>query len=149
MHVQALSLRACVSAQLSTSIPSSDDSRHLLRAAELAGSLAGLSAPHPNFGCVIAHGPKVMGEGFLYAQGTKSAEVQAVERAGELAKNATAYLNLEPGDCHGDDSAVRALREVSTCIICQHLEFVWNSAFSIRVENSISLFLHPRKVLKF
>lgn len=111
MHVQALSLRACVSAQRPSSTASADDTRHLLRAVELAGSSAGLSAPHPNFGCVLAHGPKLVGEGFLYAQGTKSAEVQAVEMAGEFAKNATAYLNLEPGDCHGDDSAVRALRQ--------------------------------------
>lgn len=116
MHVQAVSFRAYVSAQLPSS---SDDTRHLLRAAELAGSSAGLSAPHPNFGCVIAHGPRVVGEGFLYAQGTKSAEVQAVERAGEFAKNATAYLNLEPGDCHGDDSAVRALRQASACIVVE------------------------------
>ncbi|XP_024356782.1 riboflavin biosynthesis protein PYRR, chloroplastic [Physcomitrium patens] len=112
MHVQALSLRACVPSQLpNPTILSSDDTQHLLRAAELAESSAGLTAPHPNFGCVIAHGPKSVGEGFLYAQGTKSAEVLAVERAGELAKNATAYLNLEPGDCHGDASAVRALRQ--------------------------------------
>ena len=115
MHMQALSLRACVSALRSSSTPSSssaDDAQHLRRAAELAGSSAGWSAPHPNFGCVLAHGPKVVGEGFLYAQGTQCAEVQAVEKAGEFAKNATAYLNLEPGDCHGDDSAVRALRQV-------------------------------------
>lgn len=84
---------------------------HVLRAAELADSSAGLTAPHPNAGCVIAHGPRVVGEGFLYAQGTKSAEVQAVERARDDAKGGIAYLNLEPGDCHGDDSAVTALKQ--------------------------------------
>lgn len=120
MNVQALSLsvRACSSPQLpmtSASIPEYD-TRHLLRAAELAGSSAGLSAPHPNSGCVIVHRGNVVGEGFLYAQGTKSAEVQAVERAGESARMATAYLNLEPGDCHGDDSAVRALIQVDVCV---------------------------------
>jgi len=119
--MQALSF---VSAHLPNStVPSSCDSPHLLlRAAELAGLSAGWSAPHPNFGCVIAHGPRVVGEGFLSAQGTKSAEVQAVERAGDEAKNATAYLNLEPGDCHGDDSAVRALRQASAGIALESFE---------------------------
>lgn len=132
MHVQALSLRACVSAQRPSSTASADDTRHLLRAVELAGSSAGLSAPHPNFGCVLAHGPKLVGEGFLYAQGTKSAEVQAVEMAGEFAKNATAYLNLEPGDCHGDDSAVRALRQVGAC---KHLHY---SSICVHQVNAIA-----------
>jgi diaminohydroxyphosphoribosylaminopyrimidine deaminase/5-amino-6-(5-phosphoribosylamino)uracil reductase len=43
------------------------------------------------------------------AQGTASAEVQAVRQAGEGARGATAYLNLETGDCHGDDTSVTAL----------------------------------------
>ncbi|KAK3002749.1 hypothetical protein RJ639_017879 [Escallonia herrerae] len=79
-------------------------------AADLADKSAGFTSPHPNFGCVIATGSgRVVGEGFLYAQGTKPAEVQAVEAAGELCRGATAYLNLEPGDCHGDHTAVSAL----------------------------------------
>lgn len=81
----------------------------MLRAAELADKSAGLTAPHPNVGCVIARGSKVVGEGFLYGQGTKRAEIQALEKAREFTKGAAAYLNLEPGDCHGDDSSVAAL----------------------------------------
>lgn len=104
------SVRACSSVD--------DDPIHLQRAAELAKSSAGLTAPHPNLGCVIARGPRIVGEGFLYAQGTKSAEVQAVERAGESARGATAYLNLEPGDCGGDDSAITALAQVGCLFLC-------------------------------
>lgn len=52
---------------------------------------------------------KVAGEGYLYAQGTKPAEVQAVEAGGSFCRGATAYLNMEPGDCHGDHTAVSAL----------------------------------------
>ncbi|KAL2634879.1 hypothetical protein R1flu_006358 [Riccia fluitans] len=89
--------------------PAQVPAKHILRAIELADSSAGLTAPHPNAACVIAHGPRVVGEGFLYAQGTRSAEVQAVERARDLTKGATAYMNLEPGDCHGDDSALTSL----------------------------------------
>ena len=42
-------------------------------------------------------------------QGSESAEVQAVRAAEGEAEGGTAYLNLETGDCHGDDVSVRAL----------------------------------------
>ncbi|KAI6682619.1 hypothetical protein NL676_036500 [Syzygium grande] len=83
------------------------------RAAELADKSAGFTSPHPNVGCLVASGGggggDVVGEGYLYAQGTKPAEVQAVEAAGERCRGGTAFLNLEPGDCHGDHTAVSAL----------------------------------------
>ncbi|KAF3547050.1 hypothetical protein DY000_02008457 [Brassica cretica] len=41
--------------------------------------------------------------------GTKPAEALAVEAAGEFCRGSTAYLNMEPGDCHGDHTAVSAL----------------------------------------
>lgn len=92
------------------------DSLYIKRAAELADKSAGFTAPHPNFGCVIAHpnngGGTVVGEGYLYAEGTIPAEVQAVEAAGERCRGATAYLNMEPGDCHSNSSAVSALIKV-------------------------------------
>ncbi|XP_020578701.1 riboflavin biosynthesis protein PYRR, chloroplastic [Phalaenopsis equestris] len=85
------------------------DNALLIRAAEVADYSAGHTAPHPNFGCVIARNDEVVGEGFLYAQGTKCAELQAVEAAGELARGATAYLNMEPGDCYADQTPVSSL----------------------------------------
>nr|XP_034888500.1 riboflavin biosynthesis protein PYRR, chloroplastic isoform X2 [Populus alba] len=86
------------------------DSAYIKRAAQIADNSAGFTSPHPNFGCVIATPSGVVaGEGYLYAQGTKAAEVLAVEAAGSFSKGSTAYLNMEPGDCHGDQSAVSAL----------------------------------------
>ncbi|KAI8556135.1 hypothetical protein RHMOL_Rhmol05G0228400 [Rhododendron molle] len=87
------------------------DGSYIQRAAVIADKSAGFTSPHPNFGCVIVTpAGKVAGEGYLYAQGTKPAEVQAVEAAGrDLCKGATAYLNMEPGDCYGDRAAVSAL----------------------------------------
>ncbi|KAK7374383.1 hypothetical protein VNO80_07813 [Phaseolus coccineus] len=86
------------------------DATYIRRAAHLADKSAGFTSPHPNFGCVIlSPAGHVAGEGYLYAQGTAAAEVQAVDAAGELCRGATAYLNMEPGDCHGDHSAVSAL----------------------------------------
>lgn len=89
----------------------------LRRAAEVADLSAGHTSPHPNFGCVIARGGDVVGEGFLYAQGTKCAELQAVETAGALARGATAYLNMESGDCYSDHTAVSSLVQVGTVFL--------------------------------
>lgn len=87
------------------------DAQLLMKAAELADSSAGFTAPHPNSACLLSRASRIVGQGFLYGQGTTSAEVQACQAAGELARGSTAYLNLEPGDCHGDDSAILALQQ--------------------------------------
>ncbi|KAL9831539.1 Riboflavin biosynthesis protein PYRR [Arabidopsis thaliana] len=116
----ALSFRICSSSPLicRATLSNGDNSRNyhttdaafIRRAADLSEMSAGLTSPHPNFGCVIATSSgKVAGEGYLYAQGTKPAEALAVEAAGEFSRGATAYLNMEPGDCHGDHTAVSAL----------------------------------------
>ena len=124
----ALSTRCRVAAPraaAAASVPASHSSHArdallLHRAADVADRSAGLTSPHPNFGCVIAR-PRsetdsadslVVGEGFLYAQGTPCAELLAAQEAGEHARGATAYLNLEPGDCYGDSTAVRTLVQV-------------------------------------
>lgn len=90
------------------------DASYIQRAALIADKSAGYTSPHPNFGCVIVTAAgKVAGEGYLYAQGTKPAEVRAVEAAGrDRCKGATAYLNMEPGECYGDRAAVSALVQV-------------------------------------
>ncbi|KAK6911751.1 Bacterial bifunctional deaminase-reductase, C-terminal [Dillenia turbinata] len=89
------------------------DAAYIKRAADLADKSGGLTSPHPNYGCVLvsssAGNARVVGKGFLYAEGTKPAELLAIEDAGELSKHATAYLNMEPGDCPGDNTAVSAL----------------------------------------
>ncbi|KHG11884.1 Riboflavin biosynthesis RibD [Gossypium arboreum] len=86
------------------------DLSYIKRAALISDKSAGFTSPHPNFGCVIVTPlAEVVGEAYLYAQGTKPAEVLAVEAAGERCRGATAYVNMEPGDCHGDHTAVSAL----------------------------------------
>ena len=75
--------------------------------------VAGDAQPHPNCGCVLvgAQGGTV-GAAATRAAGTRPAEALAVEAAGEAARGATAYVNLEP-DCSelasGLDEGVRAL----------------------------------------
>jgi len=70
------------------------------RTLELAQRSVGLSSPNPNVGAVVVNAAgEVVGEGFHTYAGVKHAEVLALEQAGERARGATLYLNLEPC-CH-------------------------------------------------
>lgn len=86
------------------------DFQYLDDAAKLADASAGLTQPHPNAGClIVTPDGRTAARTYQLAQGTASAEVLAVAEARDAAKGGTAYLNLESGDCHGDDSAVKSL----------------------------------------
>ena len=78
------------------------DYRHLRRALELAQRGFGLASPNPHVGAVIVDSEgSIAGEGFHTYNGVKHAEVLAIEQAGEKARGATLYLNLEPCSHHG------------------------------------------------
>ncbi|MDT7781324.1 MAG: diaminohydroxyphosphoribosylaminopyrimidine deaminase [Acidobacteriota bacterium] len=69
----------------------------LARALELAARGAGQVSPSPLVGCVIVDvRGEVVGEGFYIYEGVKHAETLALEQAGERARDATAYVSLEP-----------------------------------------------------
>lgn len=107
-----------------------EDAAYIRRAADLADKSAGFTSPHANFGCVIATSTgKVAGEGYLYAQGTRPAEVEAVEAGGPLCRGSTAYLNMEPGDCHGDHTAVSALVQVCCAFLFSLLFFLSSQTY--------------------
>ncbi len=79
--------------------PSRDD-RFIARALELARQGIGLAAPNPHVGAVVlTDGGEVVGEGTHTYAGRKHAEIIALQKAGESARGATLYLNLEPC-CH-------------------------------------------------
>jgi diaminohydroxyphosphoribosylaminopyrimidine deaminase/5-amino-6-(5-phosphoribosylamino)uracil reductase len=67
------------------------------RALDLARLGIGLTSPNPCVGAVVvgASGEEI-GEGTYTYEGLKHAEVLALEQAGERARGATLYLNLEP-----------------------------------------------------
>jgi diaminohydroxyphosphoribosylaminopyrimidine deaminase/5-amino-6-(5-phosphoribosylamino)uracil reductase len=75
----------------------SADEQLLHRALELARQGLGLASPNPYVGAVIAddHGT-VLGTGTYTYSGIKHAEVLALEAAGNKARGATLYINLEP-----------------------------------------------------
>jgi len=59
----------------------------------------GRTSPNPAVGAVLVAGGDVVGRGFHTWAGRRHAEVVALEEAGERARGATLYINLEPC-CH-------------------------------------------------
>jgi diaminohydroxyphosphoribosylaminopyrimidine deaminase / 5-amino-6-(5-phosphoribosylamino)uracil reductase len=73
------------------------DEDFLRQALELARKGIGLTSPNPNVGTVIvADNGEVVGTGTHTYDGLKHAEILALEQAGERARGATLYVNLEP-----------------------------------------------------
>ena len=78
------------------------DQRYLRRAIELAQKSSGMASPNPNVGAVLVDASgEILGEGFHTYDGKKHAEILALEEAGEKARGATLYINLEPCCHHG------------------------------------------------
>ena len=75
------------------------DSDWMQQALELAGQGHGLASPNPLVGAVVVRAGEVVGQAFHTYDGLKHAEVLALEQAGERARGATLYTNLEPC-CH-------------------------------------------------
>jgi diaminohydroxyphosphoribosylaminopyrimidine deaminase/5-amino-6-(5-phosphoribosylamino)uracil reductase len=72
----------------------------MARALELATRGIALTSPNPCVGAVVADSQgELRGSGYHTYEGLKHAEVLALEQAGEQARGATLYLNLEPC-CH-------------------------------------------------
>ena len=76
-----------------------DDRRHMARALELAARGLNTTHPNPRVGCVIASGGETIAEGWHVRAGGPHAEAEALARAGDRARGATAYVTLEPC-CH-------------------------------------------------
>lgn len=73
------------------------DEQFLRRALELARQGIGLTSPNPCVGAVLVDGRgNVAGTGSYRYDGLKHAEILAIEQAGERARGATLFINLEP-----------------------------------------------------
>jgi diaminohydroxyphosphoribosylaminopyrimidine deaminase/5-amino-6-(5-phosphoribosylamino)uracil reductase len=72
----------------------------------LAAKGEGQVEPNPLVGAVVVKNGMIVGQGFHRYEGIKHAEVLALEEAGDLAKGATVYVNLEPC-CHREAANAR------------------------------------------
>ncbi len=83
-------------------MPAVDPTRRFMaRALSLAKRGAGRVSPNPMVGCVVARGERIVAEGYHLYDRLDHAEVVALARAGELARGADLYVNLEPCSHHG------------------------------------------------
>ncbi len=73
-----------------------DDLNHMRAALALARRGLGSTWPNPSVGCVIVSDGRVVGRGWTQPGGRPHAETEALARAGEAARGATAYVTLEP-----------------------------------------------------
>lgn len=72
------------------------DSHLMQRCLQLARQADGKTSPNPMVGSVVVKDGQIIGEGFHPGAGNPHAEVFALRAAGDRAKNATLYVNLEP-----------------------------------------------------
>jgi diaminohydroxyphosphoribosylaminopyrimidine deaminase/5-amino-6-(5-phosphoribosylamino)uracil reductase len=72
------------------------DEKYMKRALELARRGLGRTSPSPLVGAVIVREERVIGEGYSHRYGGDHAEVNALRKAQEEAKDATIYITMEP-----------------------------------------------------
>src|SRR5208283_1859681 len=73
------------------------DEQHMRKALDLARAGVGLVSPNPAVGAVVVDvSGREVGSGTHTYDGVKHAEVLALEQAGDKARGATLFLNLEP-----------------------------------------------------
>src|ERR1700680_1541880 len=98
------------------------DEGFLRQALDLAAQGIGLTSPNPCVGAVIVDAKgAIVGTGSHTYDGLKHAEVVALEQAGEKARGATLYINLEPCSHQGrtapcTDAVIAA--GISRAVVC-------------------------------
>ena len=77
------------------------DAEMMRSALQVAADVRGAVGPNPRVGCVIVRDGEVVGAGAHLGAGSPHAEAMALAAAGERARDATAYVTLEPCNHHG------------------------------------------------
>jgi len=78
-----------------------DDRRFMGLALSLGRRGLGRTWPNPAVGAVIVKNGEIVGRGWTQPGGRPHAEIEALRRAGEMARGATLYVTLEPCSHHG------------------------------------------------
>jgi len=77
------------------------DREHMAEALRLAEKGLYTATPNPRVGCVIVRDAETVGAGWHEKAGEPHAEILALRAAGARARDATAYVSLEPCSHHG------------------------------------------------
>ena len=77
------------------------DDEAMAQALQVSAAARRRSAPNPWVGCVLVQAGEIVGEGASLPAGGAHAEAVALERAGDHARGATAFVTLEPCSHHG------------------------------------------------
>jgi diaminohydroxyphosphoribosylaminopyrimidine deaminase/5-amino-6-(5-phosphoribosylamino)uracil reductase len=73
-----------------------NDNEYMQMALTLAKKGCGRVSPNPMVGAVVVNAGRVVGQGYHQYVGGPHAEVNAIDDAGDAARNATLYVTLEP-----------------------------------------------------
>jgi diaminohydroxyphosphoribosylaminopyrimidine deaminase/5-amino-6-(5-phosphoribosylamino)uracil reductase len=77
------------------------DREYLRRCLRLASRARGSTSPNPMVGALVVHGDQVVAQAYHHKAGTSHAEHLALATAGDAARGATLYTNMEPCCHHG------------------------------------------------
>jgi diaminohydroxyphosphoribosylaminopyrimidine deaminase/5-amino-6-(5-phosphoribosylamino)uracil reductase len=86
---------------------------YMREALALARRGRALASPNPMVGAVVVNGGEVVGRGFHTWETRDHAEVVALAEAGDKARGATVYVNLEPCSHYGRTPPCPARRSES------------------------------------
>ena len=78
------------------STASERDTRHLMRALDLAAEARGKTSPNPLVGAVVVKDGRTIGEGYHHRAGDPHAERMALAACAEDPAGATMYVSLDP-----------------------------------------------------
>ena len=77
------------------------DEQWMRQVLRLAKKGRGRTSPNPMVGALVVKGGRVVGQGYHARAGEPHAEILALQQAGEKARGATLYINLEPCTHYG------------------------------------------------
>lgn len=121
-----------------------NDAHWMAQALRLAERGFYTTRPNPRVGCVIVKDNQLIAEGWHYRAGEGHAEVNALRDAGDKARNATAYVTLEPcshtgktGPCSnaliaaGVSRVVYAMQDPNPLVAGRGLQILRNAGIAV------------------
>ena len=123
---------------------SGDQIKFLKKTLALASKGRGFVSPNPMVGALIAKENKILGTGYHRAFGLPHAEIEALKAAGQKARGATLYVNLEPCCVYGKtppctEAVIKAGIKEVICPMQDPNPMVKGKGFSILEQHGIKV----------